>query len=290
MEQESKWIRDIQRGGSRQAAERLVERYYDEIYIFVYRQTGHKEDAMDLIQNIFLAVLRALPSYDPRKAAFRTWLYRIAANKVIDARRRFRPVTTPLEEIELPVQEDFVSQIHDRELLERIEGYVSGLAPSLQAVFRLRLYGEQSFGEIAAALGQSEAAVKSQYPGLGAGQLIPFELRGAFRPVANFYSFLSKLPRLTPEGKALLLERIAMYQAESNRPADPSDPHYEGPLCCNCQYCGDKYSFPEPNDLLHMDPENPMLKHFYCCCGDCDLYGKDITGLGIHECEHFEEL
>ena len=87
MEQENKWIRDIQRGGSRQAAERLVERYYDEIYVFVYRQTGHKEDAMDLIQNIFLAVLRALPSYDPKKASFRTWLYRIAVNEYISYRR-----------------------------------------------------------------------------------------------------------------------------------------------------------------------------------------------------------
>lgn len=122
MEQESKWIRDIQRGGSRQAVENLVERYYDEIYVFVYRQTGHKEDAMDLTQSIFLAMLRALSTYDPKKAAFRTWLYRIAANKVIDARRQSRPVTTPLEEIELPVQEDFVSQIHNRELLERNSG------------------------------------------------------------------------------------------------------------------------------------------------------------------------
>lgn len=163
MEQENKWIRDIRRNGSRQAVERLVERYYDEIYVFVYRQTGHKEDAMDLTQSVFLAVLRALPSYDPKKASFRTWLYRIAANKVIDARRRFRPATTPLEEIELPVQEDFVSQIHDRELLKQIEDYVSGLPAYHQAVFRLRLYGEQSFSEIAAALGQSETAVKSQY-------------------------------------------------------------------------------------------------------------------------------
>lgn len=163
MEQESKWVRDIQRGGSCQAAERLVERYYDEIYVFVYRQTGHKEDAMDLTQSIFLAVLRALPTYDSKKAAFRTWLYRIAANKVIDVRRQFRPVTAPLEEAELPVQEDFISRIHDRELLERIEDYVSGLDPTVQSVFRLRLYGERSFGEIAAALGQSEAAMKSQY-------------------------------------------------------------------------------------------------------------------------------
>ena len=102
MELENKWIRDIRRVGSRQAAEQLVEQYYNEIYVFVYRQTGHKEDAMDLTQNIFLAVLRALPSYDPKKAAFRTWLYRIAANKVIDARRRSRPAVTPLEEAELP--------------------------------------------------------------------------------------------------------------------------------------------------------------------------------------------
>lgn len=163
MEQESKWIRDIQHSGSCQAAERLVERYYDEIYVFVYRQTGHKEDAMDLTQSIFLAVLRALPSYDPKKATFRTWLYRIAANKVIDARRRFHPAATPLEKAEIPVQEDFAAQIHDRELLGRIEDYVSGLDPTVQSVFRLRLYGERSFGEIAAALGQSEAAVKSQY-------------------------------------------------------------------------------------------------------------------------------
>ena len=66
----------------------------------------------------------------------------------------------------------------------------------------------------------------------------------------------------------------------SHSPTDPSDPHYEGMLCCDCQYCGDKYSFSEPNDLLYMDPENPMLKHFYCCCGDCDLYGKDVTATG----------
>ena len=60
------------------------------------------------------------------------------------------------------------------------------------------------------------------YPGLNAGQLIPFELRGSYRPVANFYSFLSKLPRLTPEGKALLLERIAMYQAGHGRQTCPT--------------------------------------------------------------------
>ena len=132
VEQEQKWIRAIQRHGSREAAEHLIGVYYDEIYRFVYRQTGSREDALDLTQSIFIAALRSLPGYRAVKASFRTWLYRIAANKVIDARRKSRPVSLPIEEMELPV-------------------------------FRLRIYGEKTFPEIAASLRESEAAVKSRY-------------------------------------------------------------------------------------------------------------------------------
>lgn len=64
----------------------------------------------------------------------------------------------------------------------------------------------------------------------------------------------------------------------------------EYPLCCDCQYCGDKYSFPLPNNKIEVDPENPLLKHFYCCCGDCELYEHDVTSLGIRTCGHFEKL
>lgn len=95
MDQERKWIREVQRHRSQTAADHLIRAHYDEIYRFVYRQTGHMEDAMDLTQDIFLAVLRAIHTYDEGKAAFRTWLFRIAANKVIDARRRARPPRRP---------------------------------------------------------------------------------------------------------------------------------------------------------------------------------------------------
>lgn len=164
VEQEQKWIRAIQRRNSRAAAEQLIQAYYDEIYRFVYRQTGSREDAMDLTQSIFIAVLRALPGYRAERASFRTWMYRIAANKVIDARQaepgcpqcRWR-------RRELPAAEDFVSQIHNQALLDAIEGYVSGLDAGEQAVFRLRIYGEKTFPEIAAALDEPEAAVKSRY-------------------------------------------------------------------------------------------------------------------------------
>lgn len=61
-------------------------------------------------------------------------------------------------------------------------------------------------------------------------------------------------------------------------------------VCCDCAYCGDKFSFPLPNDKIEIDPNNPMIKHYYCCSGDCKNYGKDITSLRINHCNCFEEL
>ena len=56
------------------------------------------------------------------------------------------------------------------------------------------------------------------YPGLYAGELIPFEMRGECRPVTDFHRFLAQLPRLTPDAKAALVQKIIEYQ--SNVPAN----------------------------------------------------------------------
>lgn len=81
-------IRRINKKQDKAAAEELVQRYYKEIYGYVYRQIGDRETAMDLTQDIFVAVLRALHTYNAKKATFRTWLYRIASNKLTDYWRK----------------------------------------------------------------------------------------------------------------------------------------------------------------------------------------------------------
>lgn len=168
MDQEQKWIRSIQRLGSQTAADSLVRAYYDEIYIFICRQTNNREDALDLTQECFISALRSLHSYDPKKAGFRTWLYRIAVNKVIDMRRRFKPVLVPLEDLELSMEEDFTVRLQNKELLNQVEDFVCGTDPALQEVFRLRIYADYSFPEIAAIVGQPEAKIKAQYYRLAA--------------------------------------------------------------------------------------------------------------------------
>ena len=162
LEQEQKWIRAILRRGDRQAADLLIRRYYDEIFAFMYRQSGDREDALDLTQECFIAALGSLHTYDRRKAAFRTWLYHIAVHKLIDRRRRSRPVTVPLEQ-DTPVPGDFTALLEDRELLRRAGELVCQADSLDQEIFRLRLYAERSFPDIAAVCGQSEAMVKSRY-------------------------------------------------------------------------------------------------------------------------------
>ena len=73
--------------GDRWAFERLVRRHQTRLVNHLYRQTGQRELAFDLAQEVFLKVYTALPRFNPRYR-FTTWLYRIATNRAIDLMRR----------------------------------------------------------------------------------------------------------------------------------------------------------------------------------------------------------
>ena len=161
-DREQKWIRAILRRGDRSAADALVQAYYDDLYAYIWRQVGQPEDALDLTQECFIAALQSLASYDRRKSAFRTWLWHIASHKIIDHRRRSRTVTVPLTE-DVPVPVDFTALIHDRALLARAEELVRRGDPLEQEIFRLHVYGQCSFPQVAAVTGQPEAKIKSRY-------------------------------------------------------------------------------------------------------------------------------
>ena len=163
MDGESGLIRRIQKYGSRKAADLLVRGYYEEIYVYVYRQTGNRDDAMDLTQEIFIAALQSLGRYDSKKSAFRTCLYAVATHKVIYRRRAEHVTLLPLEDDAAQEGPDELARLDDAELLRRIEGYVSGFDEETQTVFRLHIYDECSFREIAESLNMPEASVKTKY-------------------------------------------------------------------------------------------------------------------------------
>lgn len=73
--------------GSTRAWRQLVQRYERRVYNLGYRLTGNGEDAMDLMQEVFLGVYRNLHRFRG-DSSFRTWLFRIAHNKAVDLNRK----------------------------------------------------------------------------------------------------------------------------------------------------------------------------------------------------------
>jgi RNA polymerase sigma-70 factor (ECF subfamily) len=74
------------------AFERLYDRHEGPVYRFLLRSIGVPGVAEELLQEVWLAVVRNAASYQPQ-ALFRTWLYRIARSRLIDHWRALPPVT-----------------------------------------------------------------------------------------------------------------------------------------------------------------------------------------------------
>ncbi|MCS6771836.1 MAG: sigma-70 family RNA polymerase sigma factor [Kiritimatiellae bacterium] len=75
------------RHGDYAAFEELIRRYQRRIYALVYNMTGHREDAEDLVQDVFIKAYRSLDGFKG-DASFFTWIYRIAVNRTINFLKR----------------------------------------------------------------------------------------------------------------------------------------------------------------------------------------------------------
>ena len=89
---------DRAQAGDADAFARLVGPYRRELQVHCYRLLGSAADAEDALQETLLSAWQGLPAFEGR-ASIRTWLYRVATSRCMDAlrsgRRRPAPVTPP---------------------------------------------------------------------------------------------------------------------------------------------------------------------------------------------------
>ncbi len=161
-------IRGAQRGDSA-AFDRLVEAYSGRIFGFLYRVSGSKHDAEDLLQEVFLRVVRMIGAYE-HTGRFESWLFRIAANLTRDVIRRAKRAPRLLSadadegagnegfhsarrrtEIAGPAQPADAGLIR-REELDALGVALAKLPEAEREVVMLRHFSQMSFAEIAAVM------------------------------------------------------------------------------------------------------------------------------------------
>jgi RNA polymerase sigma-70 factor (ECF subfamily) len=150
-------IRSAQQG-DRQAFARLVERYWDGLYRWLYHLAHDRHTAEDLTQEAFLKALNGLHTFRPG-TNFRAWLFRIAHNTYANHRRSARP-RQPYPE-DLPADDEGpVERVLSREALQLLAQAVSRLPAEFRAAFLLRAEEGLSFREVGEVLGVTEETAR----------------------------------------------------------------------------------------------------------------------------------
>lgn len=146
---------------SEKAKDRLVRRHYDSVYAFAYRRLGRADDAYDAAQDIFIKALRALPSFDKRRAVFKTWLYAIASNHLRDMLRSVR--FTEVLPDELPDPERFEEIAETRGAADQIMRWLERADGQAYRIVEMKIFCDMTFEEIGAALVIPANTAKTRY-------------------------------------------------------------------------------------------------------------------------------
>ncbi|MFH1418597.1 MAG: sigma-70 family RNA polymerase sigma factor [Planctomycetota bacterium] len=160
----SEAIRGAQ-GGDSASYERIVERYAGRVFGFLLRMTGSRHDAEDLLQEVFVRLVRTLGAYK-HEGRFEAWLFRVAANLVRDRVRRGKRVPKQigrgsteeasgadlLDETEGPVEPADAAMVRGEEI-DALSAALMKLSDAEREAIMLRHFSHMSFKDIAEATG-----------------------------------------------------------------------------------------------------------------------------------------
>lgn len=165
-----RWMLEYQRGDEA-AFDRIVEAYSGQLYALFTRFLGPVPEREDLVQDVFLRVIRARERYQPT-ARYSTWLYRIAFNIAVNRTQRGADEAS-LDDGTSDDGEPLWSEVGDTrvelpsETLERgdvvsaVRAAIASLPEAQRMALVLAKYDELPYADIAVVLRSSEKAIKS---------------------------------------------------------------------------------------------------------------------------------
>lgn len=164
---EKRWIRRIQKNGHEDSANKLIHKYYKEIFAYTYKQLFDQQLAMDLTQEIFIRTLQTITHFDENKASFRTWLYRIASNHCTDYFRskafQMAKQIDVVEQVEMRGEDAVLKEVlHKQQLLE-IQQALATVDELERQIVLGKLVDDLKFQQLADDLHVPLSTVKTKY-------------------------------------------------------------------------------------------------------------------------------
>src|ERR1700730_2419880 len=149
------------RRGNNSAFEVLVNRYEARLLSFCRHLLGSREDAEDVLQEVFAAAFNAILA-DERAINVRPWLYRIARNRSLNHLRRIQTIGVDTMDVHFSDNGDSTAdKVHNREEFRLLVGDIHELPETQRTALLLREMDALSYEQISEAMETSVPSVKS---------------------------------------------------------------------------------------------------------------------------------
>ena len=156
--------------GNQDSFRLLVEKYTPSIYNFSVRFVG-KDNAPDIVQEVFIKAWKSIKKFDIKKASFKTWIFTITRNTVTDYLRKKKNI--PFSSLEAD-GESFPENIVDETILpdealaklqdnELLNNALDKLSKDYKEVLVLYYQEEMTFNDIGFLIGKPMNTVKSYH-------------------------------------------------------------------------------------------------------------------------------
>jgi RNA polymerase sigma-70 factor (ECF subfamily) len=148
------------------AFRRLYRHYVPRVFAYVAYRVGTKQDAEDIVADVFVKVLKSISTFEYRgEGSFAAWLFRIAYHEVVQHYRRQGRRQTPIPLDDVPdlhsPQPSPDAHLLQKERFLRLQAMLHTLSPRRQEIISLRFFGGLQNKEIADVLSLSEKTVAS---------------------------------------------------------------------------------------------------------------------------------
>ena len=139
----------------------LYDKYYKQIFGYVYQRMDCKDSAFDLTSQVFLKALTNIEKYEYKGVPFASWLYRIAHSEVMQSfrtKKNLRTINADISDLRNICEE--VEQEYMEEYKSVLMTVIKNLPEDDVQLIELRFFEKRPFKEIAEILNLTETNAK----------------------------------------------------------------------------------------------------------------------------------